>query len=336
MLLSAFFVGLLMNASFDWKSAVLKATNAVDAHRQERIQSLWSGYGEIVRIRLVGSEINTVVLKSIELPEKTRHPRGWNTDLSHQRKVRSYEVERNWYERYANLCDDACRVPRCYGTYESGQKQWIVLEDLDASGFAGRHQALSVNDAKLCLRWLAVFHAKFLSHAGDGLWEQGTYWHLQTRPDELAAMTDSRLQAAAGDLDAALASCQYQTIVHGDAKLANFCFSGNLQKVSAVDFQYVGRGCGMKDVAYFLGSCLDEDDCERFESELLAAYFDALGEAMVTYDVALDFTELKAQWTALYAVAWTDFYRFLQGWSPSHSKINAYTKILCQKALMSF
>jgi Ser/Thr protein kinase RdoA (MazF antagonist) len=56
-------------------------------------------------------------------------------------------------------------------------------------------------------------------------------------------------------IDQVLNNCSYQTIVHGDAKLANFCFSKE-GAVSAVDFQYVGGGCGMKDVAYFLGSCL--------------------------------------------------------------------------------
>lgn len=328
------FVGFLMNTPFDWKSAVLNATSAVDAQRGQRIQSLWSGYGEIVRVRLTGSQIKTVVLKSINLPERADHPRGWNTDLSHQRKVRSYEVERKWYDAYANRCDDACRVPHCFGTYESGQQQWIVLEDLDAAGFEARHQSLSVDDAKLCLRWLAAFHAKFLHDSGEGLWEQGTYWHLQTRPDELAVMTDLKLQAAADSLDAALANCRYQTIVHGDAKLANFCFSHEMQRVSAVDFQYVGRGCGMKDVAYFLGSCLDEDDCESFEEELLSVYFDSLSDALITSNASIDYSELKSQWMGLYAVAWTDFYRFLQGWSPSHSKINRYTKTLCRQALV--
>ena len=39
--------------------------------------------------------------------------------------------------------------------------------------------------------------------------------------------------------------------------------------VAAVDFQYVGAGCGMKDVAYLLGSCLDDKGHEALEADLL-------------------------------------------------------------------
>ena len=96
--------------------------------------------------------------------------------------------------------------------------------------------------------------------AAIGLWECGSYWHLGTRPDELAALEDGPLKTTAPLIDQALRQSQFQTIIHGDAKLANFCFArhhntANGSTVAAVDFQYVGAGCGIKDVTYFLGSC---------------------------------------------------------------------------------
>ena len=82
--------------------------------------------------------------------------------------------------------------------------------------------------------------------------------------------------------------------------------------VAAVDFQYVGGGCGMKDLAYFVGSCLDEVACESRESEILEVYFGALFKACDRLNKAIDFNALEAEWRQLYPMAWADFYRFLR------------------------
>ena len=77
--------------------------------------------------------------------------------------------------------------------------------------------------------------------APDGLWEQGTYWHLKTRPQELEALTDKRLKNAAELIDHTLRSCSYKTLVHGDAKLANFCFFQRGCPVGRGGFSVYGR-----------------------------------------------------------------------------------------------
>ena len=97
-----------------------------------------------------------------------------------------------------------------------------------------------------CVSWLAGFHAQNLNADPAGLWESGTYWHLETRPDELKRLDDPVLKQAASSIDQKLKDTKFQTLVHGDAKLANFCFSDDGNQVAAVDFQYVGGGCGMK------------------------------------------------------------------------------------------
>ena len=78
------------------KQCILNATQADDLFLHETIQSLWSGYGSLDRYGLVGSEFDTVVVKHVRFPEQPRHPRGWNTDISDQRKRRSYQVETTW------------------------------------------------------------------------------------------------------------------------------------------------------------------------------------------------------------------------------------------------
>src|SRR5690554_194315 len=286
----------------DFKEFLLKITNAKQAHEIEVIQSLWSGYGKIARIQLDGAAFETVVVKHISLNEAEAHPRGWNTNISHNRKVKSYQVETNWYENYNQRCTSDCRTPQFLGSFSQDEDQWIVLEDLDTQ-YPLRKQHLKISEVKICLKWLANFHATFLNESPKGLWEIGTYWHLATRPDEFASMQASDLKNKAKTIDEILNNCQYQTFVHGDAKVANFCFSNDGNSVAAVDFQYVGGGCGMKDLAYFLGSCLTGTECQNHEAELLDFYFNALEVACQNKISPNQFIELEQEWRRMYPIA---------------------------------
>jgi hypothetical protein len=320
-----------MNKHF--QSVLLQSTKAKEVLRIEEIQSLWSGYGKIMRFYLKDAEMKSVVVKHVRLPEKNKHPRGWNSDLSHQRKLKSYRVETDWYSNWSQLCDENSRIPKCLALEKQGDEVFMVLEDLDASGFSERKSDVTWIEIKACLKWLANFHATFLGKKPAGLWEIGTYWHLETRPEELEKLKDIELKKAAKYIDQKLNESPFLTFVHGDAKLANFCFSKDGTKVAAVDFQYVGGGCGMKDVAYFIGSCLYEDDCERLEEQLLDYYFKKLKEAITQTKKQVDFASLEQNWRDLYPCAWTDFHRFLKGWSPGHWKINSYSEKLAKIVL---
>lgn len=312
-----------MNEHF--KSIILHSTGAKALVEKETIQHLWSGYGKIMRIGLIGSDTDHVIIKHVQLPELRNHSRGWNTDIGHQRKVRSYQVEMAWYANYA--MNSKARLPKCLALESKENEVMMVLEDLDEAGFSLRKSTVTWEEISLCLGWLARFHASFLGVAPKGLWEVGTYWHLETRPEELMALDDQRLKSAAEKIDKKLNNCKYKTLVHGDAKLANFCF-GQEQGVSGLDFQYVGGGCGMKDVAYFIGSCLDERECGRLESKILDTYFDYLQQALPSRNM-----ELETEWRSLYHVAWADFHRFIKGWSPGHWKINSYSERVTREVI---
>lgn len=320
-----------MNKHFT--NTILNTTGASSLFKMESIQSLWSGYGEIARYGLKGSEINSVIAKHVRLPTQSKHPRGWNTDISHQRKVKSYQVETAWYQNWAGHCDEHCRIPHCYAVESHENEVLILLEDLDAAGFPIRKNNVSMVEIEQCLCWLANFHASFMQQKPEKLWKTGTYWHLNTRPDELKALKDKALQKAAADIDKKLRNSPYQTIVHGDAKLANFCFAKNGKAVAAVDFQYVGGGCGMQDLAYFIGSCLYEEQCRQLEPKLLDCYFQALKQALSRKQKNVDIDELEQNWLDLYPVAWTDFHRFIKGWSPGHWKINGYSERLAKQVI---
>ncbi len=285
---------------------------------------------------LIGEKITPAVVKHVDLSKHRRNGRGWDGDVSHQRKVRSYEVENKFYESFSRRCSGVARVPQLLGASQlsEGQGCVMVLEDLDSAGFAVRKNRVRMEDVKNCLRWIANFHAQFLSDRGEGLWETGTYWHLATRPEEHAAMQNGLLKQAAKAIDQRLNDCKFLTLVHGDAKLANFCFADGTNRdpaVAAVDFQYVGRGCGMKDVVYFLTSCLGDDQCEREYEQLLDFYFRQLNEAL---GVGFDrFGDLEIEWRSMFAMAWADFNRFLNGWSPGHWKLTPFSQRMTDEAL---
>lgn len=307
-----------MTRDYSWAETLVNSRIV----RYELVQELWSGYGELLRLHLENG--SSVILKSIRPDEVKDHPRGWSTKTSDERKRRSYVIELAWYKNLANRLDDQTKIPKLLGSKNDGILQF-VLEDLNMLGFDQRHSSLDLKGAKKCLRWLARFHGTYLGADPKGLWPIGTYWHLATRPDEYEIMEDGWLKENATAIDVQLNNAQYKTIVHGDAKVANFCFSKDA--VAAVDFQYVGGGCGMKDVAYFISSCFTSEEALKWEDELLETYFEELAK----YVSKSEFELLEKEWRELYLFAWADFVRFLSGWAPDHYKLNDHSLLQIAK-----
>ncbi|BDD12341.1 phosphotransferase (plasmid) [Fulvitalea axinellae] len=288
------------------------------------IQSLWSGYGEILRTPLPDGIFPSIIVKHIDLSPSPQHPRGWNSGFSHQRKLKSYEIEARWYSQWSEQCPAGARIPKFLGFAHTEHAYIIVMEDLDAQGFPIRKSEVERKDLYNCIKWLAQFHGNFINQKPEGLWENGCYWHLDTRPEELEKMANSPLKTFAKAIDEKLKNTSHPTLLHGDAKLANFCFGEDGSKVAVVDFQYIGGGCGMKDLAYFLSSCLDENELFNSEKPILDFYFKELRNGISSKDI--DLNKLEKEWRELYPYAWADFVRFLEGWSPGHWKLNNYAK----------
>ncbi len=298
--------------------------------RIDVIQSLWSGYGELVRLTFPS---HSIIVKHVQLPKPSEHPRGWNTDRSHQRKLHSYQVEVSWYQNFSQRVDEHCRIPKGLKCFQNENEWLIVMEDLAQAGYPNVVKDASKGHLKACLTWLANFHARYIGVCDETLWQTGTYWHLATRPDELSVLKDERLKKNAELIDRTLRQVRFQTLVHGDAKLANFCFDDEGSAAAAVDFQYVGHGCAMKDVALFMSSAVGPSQCAEMEAWVLDTYFNALAKALKHYQPELDASVVEQEWRPLFAVAWADFQRFVKGWSPEHWKINPYTEALTLRAL---
>lgn len=269
------------------------------------LQNLWGGYGELRRLHL--QDRPSVILKCVQPPVHQR------ASLSDRRKRRSYEVEQAWYQGPA--AHSRARLAACYGAENLGETRLLLLEDLGHSGFSpGRPPQIRAG-----LRWLAQFHAGFLAVRPVGLWEQGSYWHLDTRQEEFQRMPAGVLKEAARGIDQLLKKARYQTLIHGDSKPANFLWK-NSEEAAAVDFQYVGVGCGIRDVAYFLDCCLSYNGSQKQAESWLDFYFHELHQQPVDLPDGLE-----SEWRQLFPVAWTDYARFMQGWGRS-GPLDAYTR----------
>ena len=296
----------------------------------EIIQTLWSGYGELVRLKF---KDKTIIVKHVNLPKPSEHPRGWNTNLSHKRKLHSYKVEVNWYEEFSKSIDNRCHIPKGLMCFQTQNEWLIVMEDLSSVGFTNIVTKANKIHLKASLSWLANFHARYMNTNTKLLWENGTYWHLETRPDEFEILEDKRLKYFAKIIDSELKNSKYITLVHGDAKLANFCFSDDGTRCAAVDFQYVGHGCAMKDLVYFMSSSIKAEDCQKIEKWFLNTYFELLKKALAYYQPKIDSYLVEKEYRRLFSIAGADFQRFIKGWSPNHFKINTYSEELTLKAL---
>ncbi len=303
----------------DWVATVMQARAA---RRGARIQALWQGYGDVFRVELDGGLAPTAIVKWVRPPAAARATR------SDERKRRSYEVELAFYRGLAERCDGTCRVARFYGGRTDAEGWVFVLEDLDAAGYPVRHDEAASSALDACIAWLAAFHARFLGTPPADLWPQGTYWHLATRLEELPAIADRALAASARAVEARLAAARYQTILHGDPKEANFCFGRSSgAPVAAVDFQYTGGGCAMKDLAYLLYGRADEPGPH------LDAYFRHLRRALPG---RRDLDAIEAEGRTLYPVAELDFCRFLAGWRPDRWRHDHAGQRLARAALAAF
>lgn len=302
-----------------------------DVAQFESLQSLWAGYGDILRVRFVQG--HSVVVKQICFSQPENHPRGWNTDVSHQRKLKSYRVEYDWYEFVSKHSGS---LPKCASPLyleRSDTNMIIVMEDLTANGYVAHQSIASEQQIKSALSWLAQLHCQFLQREIDGVWQQGGYWHLATREQEWHKLPEGVLKEKAIALDSLIQQCQFKTVIHGDAKLANFCFNTSLNKAVAVDFQYIGYGIGVQDVMLLLSSIDGFEHQTQNLNMYLNYYFEQLSAEVAHHRPDIDGHALEVIWRNLYCVAWADFVRFLSGWSPQHKKLNAYSDLQLQLAL---
>lgn len=244
---------------------------------------LWAGMGYIYQVTIAIPSLSSskhnskskthhkFIIKHIVIPPPPRHSRR---SIGDERKAYSYWIEANFYQSLAPTLiekyDLAIPIPYHielegfevgddgnYNTEVVKKEQTITI---CMSLLNGSPSKGSMDDnIHAALSWLATLHAatwgaKVATYVEKKAVQPiGSYWHLDTRPDEHEAMPnrgwEGRLKLAARAIHERLRRDRMQCCIHGDAKDANMMFFERIGgnggcggvSVSMYDFQYCGR-----------------------------------------------------------------------------------------------
>jgi Phosphotransferase enzyme family len=341
--------------------------------------SLWSGMGHIYRIQIATTSptagggggrrrarANADQQQERHPPRPTTNttqfivkhvaaiPRRSQASFGDQRKADSYQVEANFYENCAvELLAKGLNlpVPLWIERHAGRQKNEIVIamtyveEESHSPPMDFKQKQNMINKPwQPVVTWLATLHAAYWGVSDEtiqrlGLQPVGTYWHLDTRPDEHQNMPSTgwqgRLKLAARAIDKRLKRYEpFQCIVHGDAKDANILCHDSRNKnnnasnsddhgdddttvVCFCDFQYCGKGVPAKDLAYFfcssdLISPPDESSALEYYLHQLTSKLIVVVEGTTTTTTATIPTRQDLQ--DMMDLAYCDYYRFMSGW----------------------
>lgn len=275
---------------------------------------LWAGKGHIYKVSIKPTKTlpttTNVIVKHITASSNNE------VSLGDQRKAFSYQVEANFYEKLANELIDRhhLAIPRPYYVERNDGDEIIIgMSYIDSPNSS----YMSDKNIKQVLSWLATLHASYWGDdrskeivAKVGLQPIGSYWHLETRPDEHKNMPNTgwegRLKLAARAIHTRLHERDpMQCIIHGDAKDANILVVPD--GIAMCDFQYCGKGPPTIDLAYYF-CCSVGRDCN--DSTLVEYYLERLKERLPEGA----FVPTLQQFNDSLDLAYCDFYRFMSGW----------------------
>jgi len=290
---------------------------------------LWAGMGYIYQITVQlpspstssssGMETYHFIVKRVVPPSKKSRSMG------DERKTISYLLEAKIYENIApSLIEDhGLSIPIPYYVERGGANDDRVTICMSRLGGSPGYLA-DKNEVRAVLDWLSTLHAATWGRAATEYVDRslvqpvGSYWHLETRPDEHDSMPrrgwEGRLKLAARAIDERLRRDEMQCCIHGDAKDANMLFTKG-GGVGMYDFQYFGKAPPSVDLAYFLCVAVGDTD-----DEYVAYYHQQLINKLIKgSNTPPTLKELEDS----LALALCDFQRFMSGWGQWGSDISS-------------
>ena len=188
------------------------------------------------------------------------------------------------------------RVPAlCYGDFDPRSHRFVlVLEDLGDMEAILQIVGVDEGRARHAVREIAGLHGRFWEAAG-GPALSGCGEFLNTRErrimqtvylltlpaafDRFGDMFTAETRRLAEEFGLRIAA-QFaavadgpKTVVHGDFRADNMLFGGEgHRELAVIDWQGFGIGCGMYDVAFFLGTSVTSEVRRRIERDALDEY----------------------------------------------------------------
>ena len=214
---------------------------------------------------------------------------------------RLYEREVSFYQLLASKV--SIRTPECFFARRDENDDFLlILEDLSPAALIDQFGGIDVEMARHGLTALAGLHGP--THALEDLhrssWLRGVSEALAPLyASVLPALFDQFLVRYDGRLDDDVRvmvmtlrerlsqfsgyTTPHPCVTHGDFRTDNLLIDAcdGVVPLAVVDWQTVGVGSPLLDVAYFLTTSLSPEDCIRHETELIDYYLDAMCEQQV-------------------------------------------------------
>jgi thiamine kinase-like enzyme len=216
-----------------------------------------------------------------------------------------YQREVSFYQELATLI--TTRTPHCYFAQRDDKDNFLLLlEDLSPAAVVDQFAGISLGTARAGLAALAGLHgpthARFDLH--EAAWLRGVSEEL--RPLYAAVVPllfdqfleryryriDDDVLAMVSALKNRLAlfsdyTTPFPCVTHGDFRTDNLLIDAcdGTVALAVVDWQTIGVGSPLLDVAYFLTTSLTPEDCATHEFELLDYYLTKIRSHGVTIPV---------------------------------------------------
>lgn len=298
-----------------WLTDVLRASGAiasgarVESFDAEQVGAGVGVMGVLVRATLHyagGAPAGAPPSVVVKLPSPFEENRAQGVGMG------MYEAEVRFLNELATRTP--VRLPKVYfAEIVSGTAEFaIVMEDLGHLEIGDQIVGLPVAQARAAVRALADFHAAWwgkvqvpdlewipsvvhpriqgLAAMWPDLWAGFTAKFGYVLPDGALAVGEA-VKTRYWGLMEALGRMPW-TLIHQDFRVDNLFFDrlGAEEPVVIIDWQGVGRGPAIYDLAYFLGGSLTVENRRAHEGDLVRAYHDRL----VSRGVSMSFDDL---WT---------------------------------------